>query len=63
MATIEETKKLARELVDAYCAGDAGWARELLADGFFWRLSGAPNVMGRDEWLRGLEDDQKEHAA
>ena len=56
MATTEETKKLARQLVDAYCAGDVGWARELFADGFAWHLAGAPNVMGRDELLRGIEN-------
>ena len=52
----DDAKKIARELVDAYCAGDAGWTRELLADGFVWHLAGAPNVMGRDEWLRGVDN-------
>ena len=51
-----DAKKIARAFVEAYCAGDAGWTRELLADGFVWHLAGAPNVMGRDDWLRGLEN-------
>jgi hypothetical protein len=58
----EDRKKLIRDLIDAHGRRDVARVREILSPRLTWHSGGAEKVMGRDDYLHGLEMGAKAFA-
>jgi predicted ester cyclase len=55
-----ENKQLIERLLDAHERSDPAGVREVLSPKLQWHVAGAPRVMGREDYMKGLEQG---HAA
>ncbi len=55
MATHQDIRAVARGLVEAHGRHDIQAVRELLSPKLAWHMVGVPEVMGRDDYLEGME--------
>jgi steroid delta-isomerase-like uncharacterized protein len=56
---IHDIKAIARELVEAHGRRDVQTVRELLSPKLKWHMVGVPQVMGRDDYLEGMQEGIK----
>ncbi|HKY39666.1 MAG TPA: ester cyclase [Polyangiaceae bacterium] len=56
---IHDIKAVARELVEAHGRHDVQSVHELLSPKLKWHMVGVPQVMGRDDYLEGMQEGNK----
>ncbi len=56
---IHDIKAVARELVEAHGRHDVQAVHELLSPKLKWHMVGVPQVMGRDDYLEGMQEGNK----